>query len=184
MKVSSTSKKHRLVAASLATALACIGTAVVTAAPASARPYNCDPGSSGYSIVSPTTSWKATSLSSSYVRGPGVVHLYKGREWTVSASITATGTVEANAIFASASASLGITVGGSYSGSQMMEYELNVARGQVRRLQQYKQAKGFKVQKYSPRNVSTCARTIYWTKSVVAPVKSNADRYFLYQLVA
>jgi hypothetical protein len=184
MKASSTSKKHRLVAASLATALACVGAALVTAAPASAAPSNCESTAIAYTITAPSNVWKATSLSSNYLRGPGVIQMSKGRTWTVSASITAPATAEANAILAKASASLGVKVVTFSAGTSPYAYQIRVPSGQVRRLQQYKLAKKFTVKKYSAQNRTTCVRRLLWTSSVTAPVASNASSMFAYALTS
>ena len=136
-----------------------------------------------YKIASAGSVWKATNLSSAYVRGPGSVSLTKGRAYTASASMTATVAAEAGVIFAKASTSLGITVGASYTGTQAFTYTLNVPSGQVRRMQQYKSARKFTVKKYTLNNYN-CTYHLAYSSSVIAPVKSQAEKYFLYGLVS
>lgn len=139
-------------------------------------------GQTFYTFGPKTATWRATNLSSSYVKGPGSVSLTKGRTWTVSASVTASVSAEAGVVFAKASTSLGITVGASYSGTQSFTYTLNVPKGKTQRLQQYKRAYKFTVTK--KRIVAPCTlKTVYSKQYVTAPVKSNADKYFLYKLV-
>ncbi|YAL82170.1 hypothetical protein ACMYYO_09495 [Dermacoccaceae bacterium W4C1] len=84
-------------------------------------------------------------------------------------------------VFAKASASLGVTVGASAGGTQSYTYTLNVPQGKTQRLQQYKQAYQFTVTK--KRIVNPCTARVLYSSTVVAPVKSNADKYFLYKLV-
>ncbi|GAB3875651.1 hypothetical protein [Terrabacter terrigena] len=173
--------KRRFVSSAAALGLALSGaTAVVAATPASAA---CsEVGNVYYSFSSVSTVWKRTSLSSSYVKGPGSVTLTKGRTWNVQASMTATVSAEAGVVFAKASTSLGITVGAGYSGTQSFAYTLNVPRGETKRLQQYKAAKRFVVTK--KRIVAPCSTVVVYRSTVTAPVKSTADRYFKYALVS
>lgn len=173
--------KRRLLSSATALGLALSGaTAVVTAAPASAM--CAEAGQTYYTFSSVSTVWKRTSLSSSYVRGPGSVSLTKGRTWNVQASMTATVSAEAGVVFAKASTSLGITVGAGYSGTQSFTYTLNVPSGQTKRLQQYKASKKFVVTK--KRYTATCSSVVVYSSTVTAPVKSGADRYFMYALVS
>lgn len=65
---------------------------------------------------------------------------------------------------------------------QSFTYTLNVPSGQTKRLQQYKAAKRFVVTK--KRYTSTCSSVVVYSSTVTAPVKSGADRYFLYALVS
>lgn len=178
--------KRRLVSSATALGLALSGvtavatTAVVTAAPASAA---CsEVGNVYYTFSSPSTVWKRTNLSSAYIKGPGSVSLTKGRTWNVQASMTATVSAEAGVVFAKASTSLGITVGAGYSGTQSFTYTLDVPKGQTKRLQQYKASKKFVVTK--KRIVGPCNPVVVYKSTVIAPIKSNADRYFKYALVS
>jgi hypothetical protein len=172
--------KRRLSASGMALALAAsTAAAVLTATPAQAA---CtEAGNTYYSFSTASSVWKPTSLSSSYITGPGSVSITQGRTYSVSASMTASVSAEAGVVFAKASTSLGITVGASYSGTQAFTYTLNVDRGQTMRMQQYKSARTFTVHKYKV--VAPCnTQTVYKT-SVTAPVASTADKYFKYALV-
>ena len=173
--------KRRVLSSATAVGLVLSGaTAVVSATPASAM--CAEAGQTYYSFSSVSTVWKRTSLSSSYVKGPGSVSLTKGRTWNVQASMTATVSAEAGVVFAKASTSLGITVGAGYSGTQSFTYTLNVPSGQTKRLQQYKASKRFVVTK--KRVTPTCSTTVVYRSTVTAPIKSTADRYFMYALVS
>ena len=157
-------------------------TFVTFVAPVSPASAICEPSPS-YSFTSVTTQWKATNLKSSYITGPGTITFSKGRSYTVSASMTATVSAEAGIVFAKASASLGITVGASYTSTVQYAYALNVASGQTRAMQQYKRAKKFNVTKY--RVTSPCTLTkIYSASGIIAPYGSTAEQYFKYALVA
>lgn len=172
--------KSRIAALATAIALTAGGLSVAMAPPAAAA---CpEMGKTFYKIYNGDKVWKKTSLSSSYIKGPGSISLKLGRSWTVSASMTASVTAEAGVVFAKASATLGITVGASYSDTLDKTYTLSVPKGKVRRLQQYKRAYKFGVKK--TRLDSKCiARTVYNT-TVTAPIASGAEKYFLYKLVS
>lgn len=167
--------------ASLAS-VAIISTGIAFLSPAPTAQARCpEVGLTQYYFKKKSTSWKRTNLSSSYVHGPGEVSLTKGSSWSVSASMTATVSAEAGAIFAKASASLGVTVGASAGGNQSLEYVLKVPKGKTMRMQQYRRAVKFTVTKtkiYAPCRV----RTIY-TQTVYAPVRGSSPKYFMYKLV-
>ncbi len=156
------------------------GVATIAQAPA-ANAICADAGTVFYSFTSVSGVWKTTSLSSSYITGPGSISLTKGRTWEVNASMTATVSAEAGIVFAKASTSLGITVGASYSGTLQFTYTLDVAAGKTMRMQQYKSARKFTVTK---KHLNSLCQTITdYSSSVTAPVASTADQYFKYALV-
>ncbi len=169
----------KLIAGTVAAVVGGGGLVAVTQAPSASAA--CADMGPHYSFSKVSTHWKRTNLRSSYIKGPGSVSLTKGRTWTVSASMTATVSAEAGIVFAKASASVGVTVGASYSGTQSFTYTLNVPKKQVRALQQYKRAKTFTVRKYYVDH-SCNSKTIY-TARVTAPYKSKADKNFMYALV-
>lgn len=169
----------RIMASAAAVTLLSGGLAVVAAGPASA--YCTEVGNVYYSFGSPTTVWKATSLKSSYITGPGTITFTKGRTWTVSASMTATVSAEAGVVFAKASTSLGVTVGASYAGTLGWAYALNVGAGKTMAMQQYKSARKFLVTKKTI--VAPCDVKVVYSSTPTAPVASNADSNFKYALV-
>ena len=169
-------KSAALVTAGLLASGSIVGVAAAPAANAACD----DVGKAYYTVTSKAWTWKATSLTSSYVRGPGSVSLTKGRTWTVSASATGTTSAEAGVIFAKASASVSVTLGGSYSGTQSFTYTLNVPAGKTQRLQQYKRALKFTIVK--KRVVAPCNFQTVWTKTITAPTASKGDQYFMYAL--
>jgi hypothetical protein len=130
-----------------------------------------------YSISNGATTWKATNLRSDYLTGPGTITYSKSTTSTVSASLTGTTSAEAGIIFAKASVSLSVTVGGSYSKSDTWSYAAAVPSGQTKRLQQYKDARSFTVKK--THIIPPCNSKTDWTKNVTAPVKNNTYKWAL-----
>lgn len=100
---------------------------VAVAAPASAR---CAPPAEEviYSFKDKSFTYYPTNVASDWVslRNGGQINYTKTKTMEVNASATATVQTEANAIFAKASASLGVTVGGSKSWTQQWSYTANV----------------------------------------------------------
>ncbi|MFD8499320.1 hypothetical protein [Amycolatopsis sp. NPDC059657] len=132
-----------------------------------------------YKISNGAKAWMATNLRSDYLTGPGSITYNKTTTSEVNASITGTTEAEAGIIFAKASASLSVSVGGSYSKSDSWSYTAEVPAGKTMRLQQYKEGRSFTVVKY--RIVPPCKVKNLWTKKVTAPVKSPS---YLWNLVS
>jgi hypothetical protein len=100
---------------------------VLAASPASAR---CAPPGNEtiYVITSKSFIYHPTNIHSDWAifRKGGSINYNQTKTMSVSASMTATVSAEAGVIFASASTSLGVTVGGSKSWSQSWSYTANV----------------------------------------------------------
>jgi hypothetical protein len=100
---------------------------VLTAAPANAR---CAPPGNEtiYSFTSKSFKYYPTNIHSDWAifRKGGSITYSKTRTMQVSASMTATVSAEAGVIFAKASTSLGVTVGGSKSWTESWSYTANV----------------------------------------------------------
>ena len=167
--------------------LGAVITPVIAAAPASARPI-CDTPYATYSITGKSFTYYPTNVYSAWAsfRKGGTINYSSAKTLSVSASVTATVSAEAGVIFAKASTSLGITVGGSYSHSKTWSYTANVpATTKYKyRLHAYRYAANFTVTK-KVLNQSNCRYTIargYPAKVYHAPPKSSADKYIVWRL--
>ncbi len=81
-----------------------------------------------------------TNVSSSYVAGAGTATLNQTTTSEVNDSVSANFSVSASILFASASATYGVSVGSSSSVSSSWAYTLNVPAGVTAKVQQYKEA--------------------------------------------
>jgi hypothetical protein len=170
----------RSVARGSVVAFALAALPVVSTAGTPAAAACAEVGQISYAVSSPAKTWLPTNLRSDYLKGPGTITYSKTTTSTVSASITGTTSVEAGVIFAKASASIGVTVGGSYSKSGSWSYSATVPKGETKRLQQHKEGRQFTVKK--KRIVAPCNVQAVWTKTVKAPVTSNAT--YLWKLTS
>lgn len=122
-----------------------------------------------------------TNLMSNWVvlRNGGSITYQQTTTKEVNASVTATVSAEAGVIFAKASTSLGITVGGSYSKSASWSYTANVPASTTYkyRLHQYHYSVNFEVMK-KRWSRATCAYTTNvwssWQRIKHAPHKSES----------
>jgi hypothetical protein len=135
-----------------------------------------------YRFKDRTTVFHPTNLASQWVHLPngGSITYNQTKTKEVNAATTATVSAEAGAIFASASASFGLTIGGSYSKSDSWNYTANVPRDADHRyrLHQYHYSLTFKVMK-KRWSTSTCAYTTNvwgtWQKVRHAPQRSERN---------
>ncbi|MEV4311618.1 hypothetical protein [Actinocrispum sp. NPDC049592] len=167
----------RSIAAAGSLALATFALPTVTGLGAQAFAVCPEVGQVSYTISNGAKVWQATNLHSDYLTGPGTITYSKNTTSTVNASITGTTSAEAGVIFAKASVSLSVTVGGSYSKSDTWSYSATVPAGQTKKLQQYKDARSFTVKK--TQIVAPCNVKTVWTKKVTAPVKNNVYKWAL-----
>ena len=111
----------------LAVLAATLAVPVLTASPASAR---CAPPGSEviYTFKNKSFTYYPTNIHSDWAifRKGGSITYSKTKTMQVSASVTATVSAEAGVIFAKASTSLGVTVGGSKSWTESWSYSANV----------------------------------------------------------
>ncbi|HWS34703.1 MAG TPA: hypothetical protein VN408_18425 [Actinoplanes sp.] len=163
-------------------ALAAIGTGFVAAiTPGSAALAACDAApkvKTQYTFKDKRYTTLATSLKSAWVQGPAQITYHKTTTSTVSAEVTATVSAEAGIVFAKASASLGVTVGASYSKSEEWEYSKAVPKGKDGQLRMYHDALGFTVTK-KVWDGSRCNFKHAYTSKVVAPRKTGEDYWKL-----
>ncbi|WP_162829980.1 hypothetical protein [Amycolatopsis palatopharyngis] len=130
-----------------------------------------------YSISNGAKSWLKTNLRSDYLRGPGTITYNKTTTSSVNASVSGTTSAEAGVVFAKASVSLSVTVGGSYAKSDSWSYAAHVSAGQTKRLQQYKESRSFTAKK--TRIVAPCNNRTEWSRKFNAPVKSATYKWQL-----
>jgi hypothetical protein len=126
-----------------------------------------------YYFTNVTKSRLLSNLRSDYLRGPGTITYTKTTTGTVQASVTATVSAEAGIVFAKASASIGVTVGGSWSKSDTWSYSKPVPSGKTARLVMWHESRKFTVTK--KKIVAPCnVRTVY-TSTVNAPRSANIN---------
>lgn len=171
---------RKLASSVVTTAIVAGGMVGGVAAPTSAA---CAPNpGKGYKITNKSTVQKSTNLHSDWMYD----HLGGNLTYnaTSTAEVNASGTAgveaEAGAIFAKASASFSVTVGGSWSRSSSWEYSIpakNKAGKTKVRMTMFHESKKFKVRKYTYRYNANCkyVEKTVWTKWMVAPVKSNSN---------
>ncbi|GAB2979519.1 hypothetical protein [Nocardioides montaniterrae] len=168
------------VLAVLVSLLAVVGGVAAPAAHASCPP----PDSSAqyiYKFANKTTTYHSTNLASDWVYWPqgGSINYTKNTTGTTSASVTATVSAEAGVIFAKASTSFGITVGKTWSKSQVWSYTANVpsGTGYRYRLHMYHYSLNFDVMKKTW-SYGTCGYINYWSSwqhVAHAPVASSSN---------
>ena len=164
----------------VATLVAALVVPVVAAAPAQARCIPANDRYHVYTISNKSFVYHPGNVYSDWVIFPrgGTISYSQSRTLTVSASMTATVSAEAGAIFAKASTSFGVTVGGSYSKAQTWTYSANIPADATHkyRLHVYHYSVNFTVTKklwnYTTCNYSTTASG--WPQRVShAPVKRD-----------
>lgn len=135
-----------------------------------------------YSFRNKTFVYHPTNLMSDWVsfRNGGSITYSKTTTKEVNASVTATVSAEAGVIFAKASTSFGITIGGSYSKSDQWSYTATVpaTTAYKYRLHQYHYSVNFEVMKkgWSYTNCNwTVNRWTSWQVIKHAPQKNEAN---------
>ncbi|MEV8510908.1 hypothetical protein [Dactylosporangium sp. NPDC051484] len=137
-------------------------------------------GQVSYSFSSVTTSKILSNLRSDYLAGPGTITYTKTTTGQVSASMTATVSAEAGIVFAKASASIGVTVGASWSKSDTWSYSKPVPAGKTARLVMWHESRKFVVKK--TQIVAPCNVKTVYTETVNAPLTSNINVWDLQYL--
>lgn len=166
---------NRILSTGLASAML-VGGLVATASPASA---SCpEVGEKYYKITNKSTVRKSTNLHSEWMYDNlgGTLKYNQSTTAEVNASGTAGVEAEAGAIFAKASASFSVTVGGSWSKSSSWEYEIpakNKAGKTKVRMTMFHEAKKFKVTKTVIK--APCRVVKVWSKWITAPVKKDSN---------
>jgi hypothetical protein len=117
----------------------------------------------------------ATNLRSDYLRGPGTISYAKTKTAEVNASVSAEVSAEAGVVFAKASASVGTTVGGSYSKSGTWSYSKSVPRGRTARLVMFHESRSFTVTKYRLTNGGCSLGAVVYSSRVNAPVRADIN---------
>jgi hypothetical protein len=155
-------KKHRLVMTPVIASLAFTPAVImITASPSNAatvaRKCAFPNGDVAWVFGKASWTWKASSIKSNWLTGPGTITYTKTKTATVSGSVTGTLSTEASAIFAKASASVAVTVGGGWTWTDSWSYAISVPKGKTQRLHMYHLMKKFSVTKRKYR----CSDNLY-----------------------
>lgn len=134
----------------------------------------CDADHTIYEFKNVTTTDRATNIAGDWMEAGMTASYSKSATATLSASMTATVSAEAGIVFAKASASLGVTVGGSYARTQTWTYTSRpVPSGKEGRLVMYHEGRRFTVVKKVLR--SPCTYVQVYAQTVDAPIKSGGN---------
>jgi hypothetical protein len=151
-----------------------LATAFLVAGPATTATAACpEVGQVYYSFKDKTTSRILSNKRSDYLVGPGTINYTSSTTATANASMTATVAAEAGVVFAKASASLGVTVGGSWSKGGSWSYSKPVPKGKTARLVMWHESRSFTVTK--KRLVAPCKLVTVYVSRVKAPRKANIN---------
>lgn len=157
--------------------------APASAASSSVAQSACTGWISGYKFRDEIRTLRPTSLEGQwlYPNNGSLSAVYnQTSSYTMSVSGTVTLTGDASAIFAGASASIGVTVGGTWSQSKSWSYSVTVARDpkHMYRLHLYHAVWGFQAMKIQVRNCNGRVQTdnlwTSWKTASHAPVKSTS----------
>jgi hypothetical protein len=151
-----------------------LASGIVTAlAPASPAFAICDGPKYNYIIDEKVRTYLPTNVMTPWATGPFHLTLSQTTTATATASVTASVSAEAGVVFAKASTSLGVSVGGSWSHSAQWSGDTNVPKGKQGRLRLYHEARGFRVTKQELR--TPCKYVTVYRSGVKAPVKTGDD---------
>jgi hypothetical protein len=131
-------------AATLAGASPVLAASVSSAPSRTASPaIGCNPPAGtilSAKATSDHTAWEPTSISSSFLAGPGTITKTVSATSTVGASISASFAISESLLFASAKETYGVTLSGSLSHSSSWSYSKSIPSGVTAKVQQYHQA--------------------------------------------
>ena len=127
------------------TAVLGVTTAAGTAQAATAVPYPqvCYPHAGtimSSKAISIASAWKATSLTSNFLAGPGTITYTTTKTSTVGQQVSATFSLDEGLLFASVKEQYGIQLQRTHSQAGAWSYAKSVPAGQTDRLQQYHQS--------------------------------------------
>lgn len=148
-------------------------TFLLTGPVGAAAAYCTEVGNVYYSFSNKSVSRILSNKRSDYLRGPGTITYTSSTTATASASMTATVSAEAGIVFAKASASLGVTVGASWSKTGTWSYTKPVPAGTTARLVMWHEARKFTVKK--SRVVAPCTMQTVYIAKVNAPRAANIN---------
>jgi hypothetical protein len=158
---------------SLLTALP-LAAVLAVAGPATSATAACpEVGNVYYSFSNKSTSRILSNLRSEYLHGPGSINYTKNKTATTNASMTGTVSAEAGVVFAKASASLGVTVGKTWSKGDSWSYTMSVPRGKTARMVMWHESRRFTVTK--KRIVGPCNLVTVYRTRVNAPRKASIN---------
>ncbi|HEX2689010.1 MAG TPA: hypothetical protein VHN14_20450 [Kofleriaceae bacterium] len=141
----------------------------------------CDTPHTIYQFSSVRKSALMTNVRSAWADGGFTINYQENKTATVNASVTGTVSAEAGIVFAKASASIGVTVGGSWSKSSTWSYSAQVPKGMEGRIVMYRESRAFLVTK--KRFQPPCRYVVvYRNAHVNAPVTRGDGYIFRMQL--
>jgi hypothetical protein len=126
-----------------------------------------------YEISKPTKASLLTNLRGDWAEAGFTATYNKTTTGSVNASMTATVSAEAGVVFAKASTSLGVTVGGSWSKADSWSYSKQVPQGKEGRIVMYRESRSFTVTKKSLR--APCNYVAVYSERVNAPLTKGAN---------
>ncbi|WP_344871900.1 hypothetical protein [Allokutzneria multivorans] len=165
----------RILNAALSAALACAGVSALSAPAAFAA--CAEAGQVSYSVSGAATSWLPTDLRSDHLEGPGEIIFDAWADVRANAVLAGVPRAEAERIFTSARTSLRAAVVVSHAHGARWNHSAKVPAGQIRRVQQYVEARTFTVRKTSV--TPSCAVKTAWTKKITAPLRSGSYQWRL-----
>jgi hypothetical protein len=192
-------RKAALVSASAVTCL--VLTAFAGATPAFASPLAgsaagaltkpgsgipCDPPVGAIlraKAISNTGAWLPTSISSSFLAGPGTISRTLTATSTVDAHISASFEVDESLLFASAKETYGVTLGGSLAHSAQWSYTKNIPAGVTAKVQQYHAGSELgirEVQETRTPKLPCTTRVLTSRTGNFFPARSTADSSYCY----
>jgi hypothetical protein len=155
-----------------------LATAFLVAGPATTATASCpEVGQVYYSFTNKSTTRILSNKRSDYLVGPGTINYTSSTTATANASMTGTVAAEAGIVFAKASASLGVTVGGSWAKGGSWSYTKPVPKGKTARLVMWHESRSFTVTK--KRIVAPCKLVTVYSSRVKAPRKANINVWAL-----
>jgi hypothetical protein len=147
-----------------------LATVASPAAPAFAI---CDGPSTNWTFNNKVKTKLPTNVKTPWATGPFTLTLSQTTTATATASVSATVSAEAGVIFAKASTSFGVTVGGSWSRADSWSATKSVPKGKDGRIRLYHEALGFVAIK--SKLVSPCKYIEVERGNITAPVKTGDD---------
>ncbi len=161
----------RLVPIVVATVMAA-GSVSALVPPGTASATCPENGQVGYTIKHVKKSRLATNLKSDYLRGPGTISYSKNKTASVSVTGTVSAGAEAGVIFAKASVSASVAVGGTWTHGGTWSYTKPVPKHKTARLVMYHESRSFDVTKW---RIYGCNPKTVWTHHLNAPRSANRN---------
>jgi len=167
-----------------------LGTALPAFAQTSSRAQAARPlgacGTGAGTVLSATatsaaTAWLPTSVSSSFVAGPGTITRTVSADSTVGATVSASFEVDESLLFASAKETYGVAVSGSLSHSASWSYSINIPSSVTAKVQQYHEGDEIGIKQTYETGGTVCGTATETSSSGnYFPWSSSADDTYCY----